>query len=583
MSKSKLNVSKYFIFYGVLFSLACTLFIFLSGFRSVATDSGTLPETPPQGFCQTKTDYNSNFTCSNNMFVASNMSDLQSYQSNFGQSGTQYRNLRIAFALSGSEFLIHSPCKISIAEGLTHNVTRLCLDGKKEVKIEPRTIVMSDKIHILSMDGHSIVQDSSVLQANELEVFATGKTHINQGARLSIQNSARVVSTYQGDVYTGVRWGPGSVAEANGFTLIGYGVINFNSMSLTARGALSVESKGARANNKVNIVQRSNIRGGSVSIVSGNGFEMRSRSFLRAEQNAHVAAMGCLVQRNTTIEASTYSGSCLNAGRVNQIPVVMVGGSPLSGLIPLTVNFNSTGTNDPDGEIDSYTWTFPDNSTASGPTARYIFTEAGAYMVKLMVEDDDGAMAEKEILVTATAPLVSPTASFTFTPSSGEAPLTVSFDGSASSDPDGEIASYQWIFSHGEALSGVTTQRTFERAGEYRVSLRVTDSDGLTHQTSESVITVEESNFPPALVGDQSIQAKQNKPIEFSLSGAIDPDGDPLTYFIVNNVTSGTLSDCLEGTSDLDCIYTPADDLWAQLFFPIRPTMVRGIRRQCPS
>lgn len=46
-----------------------------------------------------------------------------------------------------------------------------------------------------------------------------------------------------------------------------------------------------------------------------------------------------------------------------------------------------------------------------------------------------------------------PSASFTATPSSGTSPLSVDFDASVSSDPDGTIGSYLWDFGDGQTAS----------------------------------------------------------------------------------------------------------------------------------
>ena len=62
-----------------------------------------------------------------------------------------------------------------------------------------------------------------------------------------------------------------------------------------------------------------------------------------------------------------------------------------------------------------------------------------------------------------------PTASFTADPTSGEAPLEVSFDASASSDPeDGTVSSYAWDFGDGSpAGSGATPSHTYTAPGNY--------------------------------------------------------------------------------------------------------------------
>lgn len=81
-----------------------------------------------------------------------------------------------------------------------------------------------------------------------------------------------------------------------------------------------------------------------------------------------------------------------------------------------------------------------------------------------------------------------PAASFTATPASGAAPLTVQFDASASADSDGSIASYGWNFGDSStAGSGVNTSHDFQATGTYIVALTVTDNSGATATTTRQV------------------------------------------------------------------------------------------------
>ncbi len=74
-----------------------------------------------------------------------------------------------------------------------------------------------------------------------------------------------------------------------------------------------------------------------------------------------------------------------------------------------------------------------------------------------------------------------PSASFTATPSSGQVPLTVAFDASASSDSDGSITSYSWNFGDSTALgSGVAVSHLYQAAGTFTATLTVTDNRGTT-------------------------------------------------------------------------------------------------------
>ncbi|MCK4722817.1 MAG: PKD domain-containing protein, partial [Dehalococcoidia bacterium] len=62
------------------------------------------------------------------------------------------------------------------------------------------------------------------------------------------------------------------------------------------------------------------------------------------------------------------------------------------------------------------------------------------------------------------------------------------FDGSASSDEDGTIVSWDWDFGDGNAGTGITTTHAYEFAGLYNATLTVTDDRGA--ESTDSVMAV---------------------------------------------------------------------------------------------
>jgi PKD repeat protein len=96
-----------------------------------------------------------------------------------------------------------------------------------------------------------------------------------------------------------------------------------------------------------------------------------------------------------------------------------------------------------------------------------------------------------------------PTANIQASPTSGAAPLTVSFDGRSSSDPDqGDgIAAYSWDLNgdgtYGDATTA-TTSFTYANPGNYTARLRVTDRHGAT--STPATVTITANNTPPVPV-----------------------------------------------------------------------------------
>ena len=71
-----------------------------------------------------------------------------------------------------------------------------------------------------------------------------------------------------------------------------------------------------------------------------------------------------------------------------------------------------------------------------------------------------------------------PVAQF-YAPDKSKKNKDVTFDASASYDPDGEIVKYQWLFGDGSAAEGKIVQHRFAK-GKYTVKLTVTDNRGAT-------------------------------------------------------------------------------------------------------
>mgnify|MGYP006285401995 CR=1 FL=1 len=80
-----------------------------------------------------------------------------------------------------------------------------------------------------------------------------------------------------------------------------------------------------------------------------------------------------------------------------------------------------------------------------------------------------------------------PTAKFEATPTSGDAPLKVTFDASSSFDEDGEITDYNWYFGDASTGSGKTTTHLYEESGNYTARLIVTDNKGDTDRDNRAI------------------------------------------------------------------------------------------------
>ena len=108
----------------------------------------------------------------------------------------------------------------------------------------------------------------------------------------------------------------------------------------------------------------------------------------------------------------------------------------------MLVSFDASGSLDPDGTIVSYLWDFGDGNSGTGVTPTHTYQTEGDFIAQLIVTDDSAASDTFSISIEVQNGNLTPIATFTATPPTGTAPLSVFFDATGSLDVDGTIVSY---------------------------------------------------------------------------------------------------------------------------------------------
>jgi PKD repeat protein len=195
---------------------------------------------------------------------------------------------------------------------------------------------------------------------------------------------------------------------------------------------------------------------------------------------------------------------------------------PSSGAIPLNTAFsaNVTGGTPP----VTYSWDINGDQVEDDNRANfyYIYNTAGTYNVSLTVTDHTGNTATDTTTINA---LSGPTVQASADPVLGQAPLTVDFS-AISNDPDGTIVQYEWdfngdgVYDYSNSNTPITSS-TFNTAGFYTATIRVTDDDGLT--ASDSVV-IQVGNAPTANAAASPLTGTAPLSVDFTGSGD-DADG----------------------------------------------------------
>ncbi len=242
----------------------------------------------------------------------------------------------------------------------------------------------------------------------------------------------------------------------------------------------------------------------------------------------HTYATGDVYDVSLTVtDNDGLTDTATTSADINNPPVSDPNG-PYSGTVGVRVDFSGTESSD-DGTIMSYAWDFGDGGTGIGSNPSHIYSTAATFDVSLTVTDNDGATdTAATTAIIAAEDLVPPVADANG-PYSGTVGETVQFDGSGSSDSDGNIVGYAWDFGDNETGTGVNPVHIYTTTGEFEISLTVTDNDGL-QSTDTSAATIGIGPLPPIADVNGPYTGTVGVPVDFDGTGSSDPNNDIASY-----------------------------------------------------
>ena len=166
-----------------------------------------------------------------------------------------------------------------------------------------------------------------------------------------------------------------------------------------------------------------------------------------------------------------------------------------------TVTLDGSDSYDPDGSITAYEWDIDGDQITdhTGVTVPDVPFGLGAHTITLTVTDDEEATDSDDVVITVNAnqaPLADAGSDQTLTDSDENGSETVTLDGSASSDPDGTILSYEWDID-GDQVTDYTGETVLDvqlGVGVHNITLTVTDNGGAT-ASDDVTVTITQPDY----------------------------------------------------------------------------------------
>ncbi len=226
-------------------------------------------------------------------------------------------------------------------------------------------------------------------------------------------------------------------------------------------------------------------------------------------------------QVSLTVSDGTDSQTAIhNITILNHLPEVSING-PTTGTRGLLMVYSGNAT-DLDGDPLTYSWLVDGVALSVSSELNYAFDTVGDHLVSLSVNDgQETQTATLSVTIINQAPVVMVSG-----PTGGNVGEQMSFDGSGSSDADGDALSYSWSVDGLSVGTNPVLAWTFDKSGLHTVTLSV--SDGIAIQTATVNVTIE--NLPPIASAGSDQAVKQRTTVALDASSSYDPQGGSLSY-----------------------------------------------------
>jgi hypothetical protein len=241
--------------------------------------------------------------------------------------------------------------------------------------------------------------------------------------------------------------------------------------------------------------------------------------------------------------SSNSSNVTITAATTNIAPVANAG-SAQNVVVGATTTLNGSGSSDANGDSITYAWSFvskPASSSAaltSSTTVNPTFAPdvSGSYVLRLVVNDGSLSSAASTVTITSSSANIAPVANAGVAQSvvTGS---TVTLNGTASNDANGDSLTYSWSFvskpagSSASLSSATAASPTFTAgtAGSYVLSLDV--NDGSLNSTASTVtITASNANLAPVANAGGGLNVYVGTTVTLNGTGSYDPNEDSLVY-----------------------------------------------------
>lgn len=217
----------------------------------------------------------------------------------------------------------------------------------------------------------------------------------------------------------------------------------------------------------------------------GNGVTQSTSKFVYTYPSAGTYTVTLTVTDNSQGQNTASQIVQIVNAPVNNPPTARFVISTINGL---TVNVDASSTTD-DGTITQYSWNFGDGNVKSSSvsTSSNTYINAGTYTINLTVTDNNGQKNSVTQIITVQKSNVPPKANFVAVINN----LVVNFDGSASTDSDGNIIDYSWNYGDGLSGNGKIMSHTYANPGSYPVVLTVKDNQNAVNSFTQTITLVQ--------------------------------------------------------------------------------------------